>query len=114
MGVLVWIRVVNRSYNIIIIYIGINLVILYIILKSGVSFVLIFWSCREYKVEEREEKKYYNFKLYICVFYFWCLNKLENLIYRWMFIYLYLICDFYYMDVNGYYFFVCIKFLYNL
>lgn len=53
MGVLVWIRVVNRSYNIIIIYIGINLVILYIILKSGVSFVLIFWSCREYKGEEK-------------------------------------------------------------
>lgn len=53
---------------------------LYIILKSGVSFVLIYWSCREYKGEEREEKKYNNFKLYICVFYFWCLNKLENLI----------------------------------
>lgn len=56
MCVLVWIRIVNRSYNIIIIYIGINLVILYIIYKSGVSFILIFWSCREYKGEEREEK----------------------------------------------------------
>lgn len=86
---------------------------LYIILKSGVSFVLIFWCCREYKREEREEKNIIILN-YIYVYIIFNVNKLEILIYRWMFIYLYLICDFYYMGVNGYYFFVRIKFLYNL
>lgn len=84
---------------------GINSAMSYTTLKSGVSFVLTFWSCREHKGEEREEKKYNNFKLYICVSYFWCLNKSENLIYRWMFTHPYSTCDFYHMDVNGHHFF---------
>lgn len=42
LGVSAWIRVVNRSYNIIIIHTGINSAISYTTLKSGVSFVLTF------------------------------------------------------------------------